>query len=102
MRPFSYLLLLFLGVIWACGSSPEASAEVQKEVEVETSPIEVVEEDASSGVYEVEEISLPDPEPEPEVHPERRKSKLKGKGVITWKTLEDVDFSEKYYEEVDG
>lgn len=102
MRPFSYLLLLFLGVICACGSNPEASDEAEVEQEVETSPVEVVEDDASSGVYEVEEISLPEPEPEPLVHAKRRESKLKGEGVITWKTLEDVDFSEKYYEEVDG
>ena len=82
--------------MWACSSSPEASAEV------ETAPIEVVEDEASSGVYEVEEIALPEPEPEPVAPPKRRESTLKGDGVITWKTLEDVEFSEKYYEEVDG
>ncbi|MEL6192823.1 MAG: hypothetical protein AAFR66_12270 [Bacteroidota bacterium] len=103
MKFFSYLILLFLGVLWACGSSPEASAEVEVETSpIEASPVEVVEEESGSGVYEVEEIALPEPESAPSSPPKRRESTLKGKGVITWKTLEDVEFSEKYYEEVDG
>ncbi|MEM6766167.1 MAG: hypothetical protein AAF655_14615 [Bacteroidota bacterium] len=99
MRIPFYLLTLLLCGLMACQSEQQTAPE-----EVEIPPANLAGDISGAGVYEVEEVEVPVETPLVEETPPSTELKpaLKGDNVITWKTLADVEFTEKYYEEADG